>query len=79
MNERLAKVLLNYRITPHSTTGMTPSELLVGRILRTRLKPQTAERVESKQLKQKESHDVSAKHRVFRSGDTVLVKNFGSG
>jgi len=46
---RLAKVLLAYRITPQSTTGTSPAELLLGRRPRTRLdllKPNTAERVE---------------------------------
>ena len=37
MNTGLAKILLNYRITPQSTTGVSPSELLLGRRLRTRL------------------------------------------
>ena len=37
MNSRLAKVLLSYRITPQSTTGISPSELLLGRRSRTRL------------------------------------------
>ena len=34
MEERLAKVLFAYRITPHSTTGVPPAELLLGQKLR---------------------------------------------
>ena len=34
---RLARVLYHYRTTPHTTTGRTPAELLMGRKLRTRL------------------------------------------
>ena len=52
MSARLAKVLLTYRVTPQSTTGLVPAELLLGRRPRTRLdllKPNTAERVERKQ------------------------------
>ena len=31
-----ARFLFNYRITPHSTTGIVPVELMFGRQLRTR-------------------------------------------
>ena len=58
MNTRLAKVLFTYRITPHSTTGTSPAELLLGRRPQTRLdllKPNRAERVEKKQEDQKAS------------------------
>ena len=37
MNTRPAKILLNNWITPQLTTGVSPSELLLGRKLRTRL------------------------------------------
>ena len=30
---KLSKLLFKYRITPHSTTGVAPSELLMGRRL----------------------------------------------
>ena len=76
---RLAKVLMSYRITPQSTTGISPAELLLGKRPRTRLKPHTAERVENKQLQQKAKHDATAKSRVFQVGDLVFVKNYGSG
>ena len=34
---RVAKFLFHYRLTPHTTTGRSPSELLMGRRLRSRL------------------------------------------
>ena len=37
LEEKLLAFLLTYRVTPHCTTGVTPSELLMGRILATRL------------------------------------------
>ena len=37
MSDRLAKILLNYRISPQTTTGTSPAELLLGRRPRTRL------------------------------------------
>ena len=49
MASRIAWVLMAYRKTPQSTTGMTPSELLQRRRIRTRLdllKPNVNERVE---------------------------------
>ena len=82
MNTRLAKVLFSYRILPQGTTGVSPAELLLGRRPRTRLdlvRPNTAGRVEDKQLQQKKQHDSKAKARTFQQGQTVFVKNFSGG
>lgn len=82
MSSRIAKVLMAYRTTPQSTTGVSPSELLQGRRIRTRLdllKPSVTERVEPRQLKQKLSHDSSARGTSFSKGETVYVQNFGTG
>ena len=81
MSTRLAKVLFTYRITPQSSTGSSPTELLLGRRPRTRLdllRPNTAERVERKQEEQKARHDKKACVRTFRIND-VFVKNFIAG
>ena len=37
IHDKIARVLFQYRTTPHSTTGITPAELLLGRKLRSRL------------------------------------------
>lgn len=37
MQEKLIKFLFKYRLTPHTTTGVAPSELLLGRKVRSRL------------------------------------------
>ncbi len=82
LKARVATVLCSYRITPQTTTGVSPSELLFGKRLRTRLdlvKPNLARRVESKQLQQMKAHDVRAKARIFASGSLVYVRNFGQG
>ena len=68
MGFRLAKVLFAYRITPQSTTGLAPAELLLGRRPRTRLdllKPHTAERVEHKQQEQIAQHDSRGRSRTL--------------
>ena len=79
LQERVSKFLFNYRLTPHSVTGVAPSELLIGRHIRCRLDlwfPDTSQRVESQQRKQKQAHDSAAPLRSFCVGDTVYAKNF---
>ena len=54
VREKLAKFLFKYQITPHSSTGVAPAELLM-RHLRSRLdflKPDLVATVEKNQLKQ---------------------------
>ena len=56
METRLARLLYHYRITPHSTTGVSPAELLMGRKLRCHLdllQPDTSSRVLDKQRTQR--------------------------
>ena len=82
MRTRLAQILFAYRLTPQSTTGVSPSELLLGRRPRSRLdllKPNTAERVEENQLKQKEKHDQRSRERNFAVDDDVFARNYHNG
>ena len=82
LRARIATVLCSHRITLQATTGVPPSELLLGRRLRTRLDlviPNTAGHVEKKQLQQKHTHDATVRPRSFASGAKVYVKNYGSG
>ena len=47
--ERLAHILFNYRVSPHNTTGVAPSELMFGRMIKSKLdlvKPNIQSRVE---------------------------------
>ena len=37
VGDKVARLLFHYRITPHTTTGLSPSEMLIGRTLRSRL------------------------------------------
>ena len=79
MKHRLANFLLRYRTTPHSTTGVTPAELMVKRHLRTKLsliKPNLAQVVENKQEKQKMYKDLKCKReRSFVRNASVRIRN----
>ena len=77
IKENLAKFLFKYRITPHSSTGISPAELLMGRHLRSHLdllKPDMSATTENKQLRQKLSHDNTKPHRTFIESETVMLK-----
>ena len=76
---RLARYLLKQRTTPHSTTGVPPTELLMGRPLRTHLdlvKPDVSGRVISQQQTQKSNYDKGTPYRSFSPGEPVYARNF---
>ncbi|XP_045120478.1 uncharacterized protein K02A2.6-like [Portunus trituberculatus] len=78
---KLSRFLFRYRITPHTTTGQTPAELLMGRLPRSRLslvRPDLSERVIMKQSRQVYDHDRRCRARIVTVGDNVFVKNFPS-
>ena len=83
----LRTYLMDYRATPHSTTGVSPSELLHGRRMRTKLqvidmpvppsdRHAMRERVKDKQRKMKEYTDAKrhAKYTDLHPGDEVRVR-----
>ncbi|KAL5497149.1 hypothetical protein EMCRGX_G013571 [Ephydatia muelleri] len=77
LRDKLARFLFQYRITPQTTTGVSPAELLYGRRLRSRLDalhPNLAERVERRQQGQKAAHDTNAVERSFQEQESVYVK-----
>ncbi len=78
---RLAKFLLCYRNTPHTTTKCTPAELFLKRKPRNRLsllKPNLAETVEKKQELQV-SNKNSGKLREFTPSEFVQVRSHRPG
>ena len=82
IHTRIARFLFNYRISPQSTTGVSPAELLMGRRLRSALdllKPDLEKQVTHQQAQQKQSHDVKTRDRNFEEGEEVYAQNFGSG
>ena len=80
---QLDNFLLTYRTTPHSTTGVPPCELLMGRSLHTRLdllRPNIGRTVRQSQSREIEQKQSSTRIRTFDIGATVMVRSFsGSG
>ena len=82
LDQAPAVFLLRYRITPHATTGTSPSSLSFRRPLRTRLdllRPDVGGQVRDSQAEQKDRHDQRSKPREFTMGQTVWVRNFRDG
>ena len=64
VNTRVSRFLSHYRITPHSTTGITPAEILLGWRPRTKLDLLIADlssKMQQKQQTQKLYHDKKTK------------------
>jgi hypothetical protein len=79
---RLSRFLARYRLTPQSSTGVSPAELLLKRRPRSKLDllyPDTSVKVHRSQALQKAQHDRHARARFFEEGDIVFVTNFGRG
>lgn len=75
----LQKFLFTYRITPHSTTGSAPSELLQGRKLRSLLdlvRPNVEEKVSVSQQQQRKDFDKRTRDRHFTAKQKVWVQTF---
>jgi len=81
----IQRFLMNYRNTPHSSTGYTPSRLLMGRVIKTKLptlipkatgKAHAMARKKNKEAKQKAKEYADkrrrAKERQVKVGDKVL-------
>ncbi|PFX30124.1 Uncharacterized protein K02A2.6 [Stylophora pistillata] len=77
LNIQLARFLLTYRNTPYSTTGEPPSQLFLGRRLRTRLdllKPDPFIQINNRQIDQSVAKSGSVT-RHFCIGQRVTVRN----
>ena len=80
----LDRFLFQYRVTPHSTTGVSPAELMFGRKLRTVLDLVHPEKcvkptVLSKQKLQKDHHDSKlSRELVLQPESPVMVRNYST-
>ena len=78
----LASFLLQYRVTPHATTGVSPSTLFMGRPLHTQLdllRPDVGGNVRDQQASQKDRYDSRSASRRFEIDQTVWVRNYREG
>ena len=81
MQTELSRFLLKYLTTPHSTTGVTPAQLLMKKKIRTRLDlllPNTESQVRLNQGYQKSAYDYHAKERDLDANDPVFFRDFSS-
>ena len=77
------RFLFNYRCTPHSTTGVSPAELMYGRKLRSRLDllwpmDSVGAKVSHQQEKQKQNHSSHPRKVEFAPFAPVIVRNYRS-
>ena len=82
LETRVSRFLSRYRITPQTTTGVSPAELLLGRKPKSRLDliyPEIGRKVRGSQTSQKQRHDLHVKERTMMEGDQVYARNFGQG
>ena len=82
METRVSRFLARYRITPQTSTVVSPAELLLGRKPRPRLDlvyPEIGRKVRQSQASQKQAHDWHAKERTMQEGEAVYVSNFRRG
>ena len=71
--------MLSYRTTRHSTTGISPAELLFNRKLNTCLnfvKPKLSNIINDQEQKFKQCNNYSSNLRQFYPGDNVWVRNY---
>ena len=82
LQTKISCFLFKYRVTPHVTTGIPPSELLMNRCLRSHLDllhPDFFTQVKGKREQQKDRHDQHSWSRDFNEGETVYVKDLPDG
>ena len=76
MNHECHASYLSIGQSPHSTTAVSPAELMFNRPLWTHLQPSIGQTVRQNQSRQKMDHDVHARGRVFKEGDNVYIRSF---
>ena len=78
----MSKFLFLYCLTPHSTTGSPPAQLLLGRLPWSKfdlVKPDLSDRVQQKQDVQRKFQNRLARECQFVVGDAVFIKDFPLG
>ena len=79
LDTAVAQFLFHYRNIPHSTTGATPAQLLLGRQPRMHndmMRPKLSTRVREAQLRKQATHNSRSKEHGLSLNDPVYVRNF---
>ena len=82
VQDQVNRFLFRYRVTPQSTTGHSPAELLFNRRIKWPLdlpRPDLKSKICEKQRAFKARHDEKAVNRAFQEGDSVYYRNFSGG
>ena len=82
LNTRLSRFLFKYGLTPHSSTGVSPAEIMFGRKLRSQLdllKPNRSKAADETHDRQEAARDKQATPRRLHVGDCVYARNYSSG
>ena len=84
VKEKLAEFLIAYRNTPHSTTGVSPAQLLLGRPLGTRLdlvKSNLNRKTVNQQHQQsiRAANEKGRQRRQLEVGDSVMSRDYRRG
>ena len=75
LETKLSRFLSQYKITPHTTTGQTPAQLLMGRCLHSHLDQLLSDltsHVENKQMQQKGRYDQHTRTRHFLPDESLF-------
>jgi len=79
---RLVQVFFAYQLIPQTTTGLSPSELLLGHRPQSRsylLKPNTGDWADSQRATQVKHHNRHSHDGSFEIGDPVFSRNYHIG
>ena len=82
--DTLNRFLFNYRLTPHTTTGVSPAELMFGRRLRSKLDllwpaDSVSSRVVKKQNIQRRDHVAAPRTLHLPPDSPVMIRNYTPG
>ena len=77
------KFVFNYHLTPHSTTGVSPAELMFGRCLRSRLDllwpgESVSAKVHERQKAQKHFYSKEPRKVQLSPDSTVMILNYAN-
>ena len=82
VHTKLSRFLFHYRLTPHTTTGVVPAELMLREWPRSHLDlivPDLKDKIIHQQHRQKLQHDRTTRQRTFWQDELVMVRGFHKG